>query len=313
MRHDWISGELGNASTASRTGFGALDRIASVTPSSRLTTAANNLSIDLAGLSHTGNVRTNNEDHFLVVRGGRYLETVSTNLPAGSLPEDPVGPGIGITVADGMGAHAGGEVASMLATTTLIELVLAVPDWILRIDETTMAKAEKLAVERVQRTHEAIVARAAEDSRLSGMGTTMTIAVSLGLDLRVLHVGDSRAYVLRDGRLASLTHDHSYAQQLLDQGREEKVALRFRHLLTQSLGGKDPQPEVTYWRLAPGDRLLVCTDGLTDMVDEATITTELGRHARASATCRGLVRRALDAGGADNVTAAVAIYSARRR
>ncbi len=248
-----------------------------------------------------------------MLRGGRYLETVSTNLPAGSLPEDPVGPGIGITVADGMGAHAGGEVASMLATTTLIELVLAVPDWILRIDETTMAKAEQLAVERVQKTHETIVARAAEDPRLSGMGTTMTIAVSLGLDLRVLHVGDSRAYVLRDGRLASLTHDHSYAQRLLDQGREEEVARRFRHLLTQSLGGKDPHPEVTYWRLAPGDRLLVCTDGLTDMVDEATIATELGRHARASAACRGLVRRALDAGGADNVTAAVAIYSARRR
>jgi protein phosphatase len=312
MTHDWISGERGHASTAFRTGLGALVRIVSVTPSSRLA-AARNLSIDVAGLTHTGNVRLNNEDHFLVVRGGRYMETVSTNLPPGALPEDPVGPGIGITVADGMGSHAGGEVASMLATTTLIELVLAVPDWILQIDETTMARAEHLAVERVQRTHEAIMARAAEDPRLSGMGTTMTIAVSLGLDLRVIHVGDSRAYVLRGGRMASLTHDHSYAQQLLDQGQEEKVARRFRHLLTQSLGGRDPQPQVNYWRLADGDRLLVCTDGLTDMVDEATIASELGRHPKASSACRGLVRRALDAGGADNVTAAVAIYSARRR
>lgn len=288
-------------------------RIPSVTPSSRLTAAARNLRIDLAGLSHAGLTRSNNEDHFLVVRGGRYMETVSTNLPVGTLPEDPVGPGIGIAVADGMGAHAGGEVASMLAISTLLELVLAVPDWILRLDETTIATAEQRALERVHKTHEAIAARAAEDPRLAGMGTTMTLAVSFGLDLRVIHVGDSRAYLLRGGRLTPLTRDHSYAQQLLDQGREADIARRFRHLLTQSLGGRDPHPEVTYWRLADGDRLLVCTDGLTDMVDEATIAVELGRHAGASAACRGLVRRALDAGGADNVTATVAIYSARRR
>jgi serine/threonine protein phosphatase PrpC len=110
-----------------------------------------------------------------------------------------------------------------------------------------------------------------------------------------------------------LTRDHSYAERLLDEGHEADVAQRFRHVLTQSLGSKEANPKAGHWRLAAGDRLLVCTDGLTDMVDDDAIAAELGAHQRARPACRALVRRALDAGGADNVTAVVAIYGLRRR
>jgi PPM family protein phosphatase len=269
--------------------------------------------IDLAGLTHRGRVRPNNEDHFLVIRAGRYLEEVATNLPPGSLAQDTIGPGMAIAVADGMGAHAGGEVASLLAITTQMELLLALPDWILRLDESTRPVAERRALDRFHATHAAIVGRAAEDPRLYGMGTTMTVAMSLGLDLRITHVGDTRAYLLHEGRLVALTHDHSRAQELLDEGAAPAVARRSRHLLTRSLGNKDPRPEVSYWRLAAGDRLLVCTDGLTDMVGESVIAAELGRHGRATAACRALVRRALEAGGLDNVTVGAAFYAVGRR
>lgn len=281
--------------------------------SSRNSPRPQDIRIDLAGLTHRGHVRVNNEDHFLVLRGGRYLEAVASNLPPGSLAQDSIGPGMAIAVADGMGAHAGGEVASLLAITTQMELLLAIPDWILKLDETTRPVSEKRALDRFHATHAAIVGRAAEDPRLYGMGTTMTVALSLGLDLRITHVGDTRAYLLHDGQLVALTHDHNRAQVMLDEGADPAAARRSRHLLTRSLGNKDPRPEVSYWHLSGGDRVLVCTDGLTDMVGESVIAAELGRHGRATAACRALVRRALEAGGHDNITVAAAFYSVARR
>ncbi len=274
---------------------------------------AHDLAIDLAGLTHTGHVRDNNEDHFVVGRIGRYFEVMAANLPPGFLPEDPVEPGMAIAVADGIGGHPGGEVASQLAITTLVEVGLATPDWILRLDRTTIPTALRRDFERFRKTNAAIAEQAARLPRLAGMGTTLTVALSLGFDLRVMHVGDSRAYLLREGRLMALTRDHSHAEELLAQGHDAEIARRFRHVLTQSLGGTEPQPKAGHWRLAAGDRLLVCTDGLTDMVDDDAIAAELGGHPRARAACRALVQRALDAGGADNVTVAVAIYGLRRR
>ena len=129
----------------------------------------------------------------------------------------------------------------------------------------------------------------------------------------ITHVGDSRAYVLRAGKLHRLTRDHTYAQLLVDTGRlapDEVADSRHRHVLTNALGGScgDVMVDTDLLRLENGDRLLLCSDGLTDLVDDLTIT-EILRDAPAPTTrASGSCKRALDSGGRDNVTAIVAIY-----
>ena len=150
-----------------------------------------------------------------------------------------------LIVADGMGGHAGGEVASLLAIATLINIILHAPEWIMRLDEEHAERLMDRAVARYRVVHEALQERARLDPRLRGMGTTMTAAYSLGRDLFVAQVGDSRAYRFRDGTLQLLTRDQTQAQMLADEGviRQQDVARhRLRHVLTSALGGSQRQP-----------------------------------------------------------------------
>jgi protein phosphatase len=145
------------------------------------------------------------------------------------------------------------------------------------------------------------------------MGTTMTMAYSLGIDLFVVHVGDSRAYRFHQGQLQQLTRDHTLAQKLPDLGkitRGEAASHRLRHVLTNSLGrpGDDLPVDVQRLNLSDGDSLLLCSDGQTEMVEEPDISDMLGRHGSAEDACRTLVDRALERGGTDNVTVIVARY-----
>ena len=145
------------------------------------------------------------------------------------------------------------------------------------------------------------------------MGTTLTVALSLGPDLTVAHVGDSRVYLLRRGALHRLTRDHTLAQELADLGEipaGDVATHRLRHVLTQAIGVWEAggEPEVRRFRLADGDRLLLCTDGLTEMVDDATIAAELGRDRSAADIGQALIDLALARGGRDNVTVVVAGY-----
>jgi protein phosphatase len=143
------------------------------------------------------------------------------------------------------------------------------------------------------------------------MGTTLSLALSLSDYLVVAHVGDSRVYQLRGGQLRRLTRDHTLGEELADE--YPTLASRVRHVLTRCVGGRDAacEPDVAHYRLADGDRLLLCTDGLTDMVDDAAIWEELGRSASSDEVCAALVERALAGGGKDNVTVVVATYRLR--
>jgi protein phosphatase len=270
--------------------------------------------VDVAGLSHPGKVRPNNEDHFLISRFGRFLESVQTNLPPGTVPARAEEVGYGVVVADGMGGKAGGEEASRLAIASLVNLALHTPDWILRLDEEPLPEeVMRRAAERYQQVNQALAGEAQDNPWLRGFGTTMTLACSIGRELFVAHLGDSRAYVFGGGRLHQLTRDHTLAQALADQRlieRHEAATHRLRHVLTQSLGdhGRGIQPDVTRVVLDDGDCLLVCTDGLTEMVPHQEIGDILGAAESAEAACRRLVDRALEAGGKDNVTVAVARY-----
>lgn len=270
--------------------------------------------VDLAGLSHTGLKRTNNEDHFLISRFGRFFETVQSNLPADTVPARCEETGFGMVVADGMGGRPAGEEASRLAISSLVNLVLHTPDWILRVDEETLlAEIQRRATERYEQVNQTLANEASEIPGLSGFGTTMTLAFSVGKDLFVAHLGDSRAYLLSRGRLYQLTRDHTLAQSLIDHRLIEPdgaASLRFRHVLTQSLGdhNRPIQPDVMRVSLEHGDRVLLCTDGLTDLLDNEEIGARLGSGEAAATVCQQLVERALEAGGKDNVTVVVACY-----
>jgi serine/threonine protein phosphatase PrpC len=271
--------------------------------------------IDVSGLSHPGKVRARNEDHFIVMRIGRYLESVLTSLPPGEVPERAEENGYAMIVADGMGGHAGGELASRLAITGLVKLVLAMPDWIFHVDDEAVAEdATQRSKRRFRLLNSLLIERGRQDPAFRGMGTTLTAARNLGRNLHIVHVGDSRVYLFREGRVHRLTRDHTYVQLLVDTGqlsKKEAAAFGARHLLVNALGGSDEEVEVDVdqLELASGDRLLLCSDGLTDLVDDDNIREVLGESGESAVACRRLMDIALERGGRDNVTVVVASYT----
>jgi len=270
--------------------------------------------VDLAGLSHQGRVRSNNEDHYFIARFDRSMRTVSTNLSAAAVPPRSTETAYGLLVADGIGGHAAGEVASRTAIAELVALALETPDWIMRFNEPALAgEVLKRMEKRFQKVHEILVEKAKVDPTLRGMGTTLTLACTLGADLLTAHVGDSRAYLFRKGRLERLTRDQTLAQSLADAGQiteEEAARHPSRHILTGAIAtrGAFVQVELRHLELEDGDQLLLCSDGLTEMVPEQTIARTLSASESSVEGCRRLVDLALEAGGKDNVTVALGRY-----
>src|SRR5262245_27652913 len=270
--------------------------------------------VEVAGLSHPGRVRPNNEDHFLIARFGRFLETLQTNIPEGEIPKRADEIGYCILVADGVGGSVAGELASKLAIRTLIHLVLQTPDWFLRVDEQSwLQEVMRRTTERYEQVNVALTEQARTDPELYGLATTLTVAGSLGRQLLIAHIGDCRAYLMRDGQLRLLTRDHTMAQGMAQTGliQPDLVAThRMRHVLLKALG--DPkrkvEPDVHEHMLNDGDCLLVCSDGLTEMIGEKTIAQILARSEPPEQICERLVDEALRAGGKDNVTAVFARY-----
>jgi protein phosphatase len=269
--------------------------------------------VDVGALSHPGKVRPNNEDFYLVARLERSLQTLLTNLPEGAVPLRYHEMTYAMVVADGVGGAAGGEVASQVAISTLVNLVLYQPDWIARSGEPEAERLLRRIVRRYGQVHATLKEEAREDPKLAGMGTTMTLAFNVGTDLFLGHVGDSRAYFFRGGKLHQITRDHTYAQALADAGfigPEEVATHHLRHVLTRVLGGGGgaAAADVQRLRLGDGDQVLLCTDGLSDLVEDAAIAAVLRAAATASVACETLVELALERGGKDNVTVVLARY-----
>jgi len=269
--------------------------------------------IDVAALSHRGHVRRDNEDSFLVTRLGRTLETLLTSLSDAEAPKLAEEVNYVMIVADGMGGHAAGEVASRMALSAIVGIALDMPDWIVKLNEGYAREVERRTRDRVREVGALLFDEGARDPALSGMGTTLTAARSLGRDLQITHVGDSRAYLFRAGELHHLTRDHTYAQLLVDLGRlpsTDAADPRHRHILTNVLGGsdRDVKVDIDLMKLEDGDRVLLCSDGLTEMVDDKTIADILAGASASEQACDALVQRALDNGGRDNVTVIVAGY-----
>lgn len=249
------------------------------------------LRISLFGLTDTGKVRRRNED---------------------ALAMDPER-GIAM-VADGMGGHPGGDVASRVAVTFTLERLQDLHDAV-RGKRSTSDLAGAMS-NVVLGAHEAIRERGRTETPLEGMGTTLTVLMA-DLDHRtwvLSHVGDSRAYLLRRGELRQLTRDDTWVQQRVDAADltpEQAKHHPFGHMLTQCLGlEKTPRPHVREGILEDGDVFLLCTDGLTGMVERARAEAILRSHMSADAgdtpaleaVAHALIQEALDQGGQDNVT-----------
>jgi protein phosphatase len=198
-------------------------------------------------------------------------------------------------VADGMGGAQAGEIASRLAATSLTEA------------DPSGDSGEERVVGLVQGANRSVYERASEDEAVSGMGTTMTIALVDSDEVWIGHVGDSRAYLVRDGRLEQLTEDHSLVAELVRSGRlspEEAEAHPHRSVITRALG-TDPEVEVDAFCVVarPGDIFMICSDGLTSMVDDSTILTLLDEaRGDLDAAAKRLIDEANQAGGEDNIT-----------
>jgi PPM family protein phosphatase len=276
--------------------------------------ASSLIKVDLAAVTHRGLVRANNEDHYLAARFGRSLETLSSNITEGFLKPSFDETGYGMLVADGIGGMAAGDVASRTALCNLVEMVVNTPDWFLQVNkredmETVMRRMTKRfrsiddELRELSQTHKSLV----------GMGTTLTMAVSLSSNLLIVHIGDSRAYMLRNKKLHQLTRDDTLAQALIDSGiadPEDTATRAMRHVLTAALGstGEPVDPQVQRLHLSHDDQILLCTDGLTGLVKDEVITATLLEAATAGEACQTLVDLALSAGGTDNVTVVLAHY-----
>ncbi|WP_058234640.1 Stp1/IreP family PP2C-type Ser/Thr phosphatase [Devriesea agamarum] len=234
------------------------------------------IALDYAARSDVGLVRSNNQDSGYA---GSHL----------------------LVIADGMGGHAGGDVASSVAIGYLAHLDSETPatDIVAGLEETIL------------QANDAILQRSREEPQLAGLGTTVTALLRSEGKFALAHIGDSRAYLLREGQMTQVTKDHTFVQRLMDEGRlteEEAERHPQRSVLMRVLGDVDSEPDLdlSLRPAHPGDRWLLCSDGLSGIVSADTIAHTLTSYDQPGDCAEALVQLALKGGGPDNVTVIVA-------
>ncbi len=236
--------------------------------------------INSGSMSDRGMNRHHNEDFF-------HLDT---------------GRGICI-VADGMGGHLGGEVASREAVETFLGLIKP------RIDEGAVFDAQLLK-DAVEKTNRHVFRKSLEDEELKGMGTTFVAGILHRNGMFLVNVGDSRAYRIRDDTIEQLTRDHSLVQEMLEEGKltsELANTYQFRHVITRVIGSeKEVEPDIETLPVEDGDMLLFCSDGLTEMLEDSEILDLCRQGKSVQAMARDLVLEANKRGGKDNITVIIA-------
>jgi protein phosphatase len=265
--------------------------------------------IEFGAISDVGKVRQVNQDHYMVIRRSRARSILMTNLPAEGKPYSQDDAFV-MVVADGMGGQAFGEIASRLALRSAWDHASEAASWIMKLDKGSEAEVRQRAEACVKQLNETLLEHARINPDFAGMGTTLTCAYSMGRELVVIHVGDSRAYCLRGKEIHQITQDHTLAQDLIDSGMAPESTVAFRHLLTNCLGAgsDDVTAEVNFLSLQDGDRLLLCTDGLSDLVQDEEIADIVRFGKDPQTTCQTLVDLALSRGGKDNITVLLARY-----
>ena len=235
-----------------------------------------------AASTHVGRVRKRNEDYYYIPTEG--------------------GPDLMIAVADGMGGYRGGDVASKLGIEVLCNVFAS-------RSYDNLCDLEALIYDAVNAANSAIWDYAQDNEFLAGMGSTMVLSAFMEGHAVIANVGDSRAYLLRDGELTQLTTDHSLVQELLDEGRiteEEAYHHPRRNIITRALGSEDSVlVDVSRHEVREGDILMLISDGLNTQLSDTEIKGIMIKHNDLQAMCGDLIDSANEAGGHDNITIAM--------
>lgn len=238
------------------------------------------------GLTDVGRQRQHNEDTFLVQPDAQLF-----------------------LVADGMGGHAAGEIASKIAAETISEFIVTTKEddgtWPHAYDERYRRSTNRLMT-ALRLANTRVLEAMRKDARLRGMGTTVVASLIDGNLASIAHVGDSRAYLIRDGQMSRITNDHSWVFEqvqagMLTEAEAEKHPLR--NVITRALGGAlTVNPEASEYQVRESDTILLCSDGLTGMVPEDEILRIVTENENVQEACRALIDFANARGGYDNVT-----------
>jgi protein phosphatase len=261
--------------------------------------------VEVAGRTDVGLVRDHNEDSFLfgnLATGDMFTENGSGVLRADAVPSL-------LMVADGVGGAASGEIASSLATQVSFETLRA--RW-----ERGALKGAVIIADSLQQAviaaNSAIHAQSHSNRSHHGMGTTATLGLVVGGMIYFAQVGDSRAYIVRNGVATQMTKDQSLVQRMVDAGKltpEQAERSEHRNIILQALGPEAAiVPEFTRDRLLNNDVVVLCSDGLSNQMSAQDIAATVGKHADLEALCDALVDRALETGAPDNVTVVVGRY-----
>lgn len=262
--------------------------------------------LEVFGLTHPGKVRENNEDHFLLCSLFKRLKIHATSLPK---PETLRFRGERVSfmalVADGVGGALAGEEASRLALETIARYITQGMDCYYAHDPDQEILFHEHLQRSVMECHDTVISEGHGDPHLSGMATTLTLAIGHWPWAYVVQVGDSRAYHLHDGALTQITRDQTAAQFLADRGMlptSEHERTRLENMLASAIGGPTATPVTSRIALHLDDVILLCSDGLTRHVPDHQIRDRLDAMVSAKETCEELLADALDAGGEDNIT-----------
>src|SRR5215471_12353336 len=251
--------------------------------------------IESFGVTDVGRKRKHNEDNLLCDVNGDSEEGL-------------------FIVADGMGGHAAGEVASKITVDTVGEFIAATRQkeeatWPFKYNHELHFNSNRLAV-AIEKANERVMAAVAAQPWLKGMGTTVVAGLLNGKILSLAHVGDSRAYLYRDGQLSRLTDDHSWVHEQVTAGiltEDEAKSHPLKNVVTRALGGgSSVSPDLQELSFETGDVFLFCSDGLTTMLSDEEIREAVAEEADPKKLCDKLVGMANEKGGVDNITVVVA-------
>jgi serine/threonine protein phosphatase PrpC len=270
------------------------------------------LAVKAFGVTDKGRVRPSNEDQFLSAELTKAMRIWQTSLPE---PKAQFGMERAhlFLVADGMGGHQAGEQASALAVVAIEQFTLNTFQWFFDANGPEAKRVLTQFQAALRQANARILEESAEHPELGGMGTTVTLAYQLDSQLCIVHVGDTRAYLYAHDELYQVTHDHTLTAEMVRRGEmqpEQAARHRLRHVITNVVGGTEAGVDVEAHALNvyAGDRLLLCSDGLTEMMTDDAIAAILRAEANPEAACKALVAQANEAGGLDNITVLIARF-----
>jgi protein phosphatase len=271
------------------------------------------IALELGAASACGRSHAHNTDHYLALRFGRLQETLLTSLADADLPAPFEEYAYSLVVADGIGEHGSGARASRIALSALAHLAIRYGKWNVRVDADTTSTVISQSEFLYRQLNDAIRRAGHEHLELSGMAASLTALYIAEGHLFFSHVGHSRAYLFRNGALSQLTRDHTLGEERHGPALASAVpyaAVDADHVVLEALGERAMMPnvDIEHIALAPDDRLLLCTNGLSDVVSHEKIADVLALQRRPTDDCHQLIELARQAGCPDDATVMIAAY-----